>query len=280
MMMRRLLAHGALLGAALCLAAGAAFAQGDGDNSRYSLTCRDQKNYTNDSRARHCEVKEQTLAAIGGTLNVDGSRNGGISVKGWERNEIFLRYLVQTQGATQAEADALASQIRVGTANGQIRAEGPELNGKAQWVLSYEIFVPRQSDLSLRTHNGGISISDVRGKIGFEAQNGGVALQRLGGNVKGQTTNGGLAVELSGNNWEGEGLDVKTTNGGLAVSIPDNYSAHLEAGTVNGGLVISPAIAEVARGSRQLSLNLGAGGTPLRIYTTNGGVSIKRREAR
>jgi DUF4097 and DUF4098 domain-containing protein YvlB len=170
-----------------------------------------------------------------------------------------VRYRIQTQAATQAEADNLASQVRVATAGGQIRAEGPEQRGPSHWSVSYEIFVPHQSNLSLNTHNGGVS------------------LKRIGGNVTGETVNGGLSVELTGNNWEGEGLNVKTTNGGLAVSIPENYSAHLETGTVNGGVVVSPSIAQVTRETKKLSLNLGAGGTNLRIHTTNGGVSIKRR---
>lgn len=273
-MIGKLLAQTSLSCAALCLVASAAFAQAD--NSRHSLSCRDQGNSYQDSRARHCEVKEQTLAPTGGTIDVDGMRNGGISIRGWERNQILVRYRIQTQAATQAEADNLASQVRVATAGGQIRAEGPEQNGDAHWSVSYEIFVPRQSNLSLRTHNGGISLADVNGRINFEAQNGGVALKRVGGNVTGQTTNGGLAVELSGSNWDGEGLNVKTTNGGLAVSVPENYSAHLEAGTVNGGFIVSPSIAEVARGTKRLSLNLGSGGPNVRIHTTNGGVAIKR----
>jgi hypothetical protein len=277
-MMRKALTHTALICAALCLAASAGFAQAD--NSRSSLACRDQDDYDNNSRARHCEVKEQTLAATGGTLSVDGMQNGGISVKGWERNEILARYRIQTHAATQAEADNLASQVRVTTAGGQVRADGPEQMNKAQWDVSYEIFAPRQSNLSLHTHNGGISISGIHGQIDFEALNGGVALKQLGGNVKGETVNGGLSVELTGGTWDGEGLNVKTTNGGLSVSVPDNYSAHLDTGTVNGGFVVSPSIAEVARGTRQLSMNLGSGGTNLRIYTTNGGVSIKRRESR
>jgi DUF4097 and DUF4098 domain-containing protein YvlB len=276
-MIKRILAHTALACMTLCLAASAAFAQRD--NSRNSLACRDQDNYGSDSRAQHCEVKEQTIAATG-TINVDGSQNGGISVKGWERNEILVRYRIQTQAATQAEADNLASQIRVTTAGGQIRAEGPEQSRNTNWNVGYEIFVPRQTDLALQTHNGGIGISDVRGRISFEALNGGVSLHRVGGNVTGETVNGGLAVELNGSNWDGEGLNVKTTNGGLAVTVPDNYSAHLETGTVNGHLAVSPSIAEVTRETKRLSLNLGSGGTNLRIYTTNGGVSIKRRETR
>jgi hypothetical protein len=277
-MMRRKLTCAALTCVALCLAASAVVAQTD--SSRYSLSCRNQDYSSYDSLARHCEVKEQNLTATGGTIDVDGMQNGGISVKGWERNEVLVRYRVQTQAYTQAEADSVASQVRIATAGAQIRAEGPEQNGKAHWDVSYEIFVPLQSDLSLHTHNGGISIQDVRGRISFEAQNGGVALKHLGGNVTGETVNGGLAVELTGSNWEGEALDVKTTNGGLSVSIPDNFSAHLETGTVNGHLVASPSIAEVTRETKRLSVNLGSGGTNLRIYTTNGGVSLRRRESR
>lgn len=276
-MIRKMLAHTALFGGALFLAAAAAFAQGD--NGRNSLACRDYDTSDNDARAQHCEVKEQTIAASG-TINVDGRQNGGISIKGWERNDVLVRYRIRTQAETQAEADNLASQIRVTIAGGQIRAEGPEQGRQAHWDVGYEIFVPRQTDLALQTLNGGISISDVRGRINFEAQNGGVSLKRVGGNVTGQTTNGGLAVELAGNNWEGEGLNVKTTNGGLAVSVPDNYSAHLETGTVNGHLAVHPSIAEVTRETKKLSLNLGSGGTNLRIYTTNGGVAIKRHGSR
>jgi DUF4097 and DUF4098 domain-containing protein YvlB len=277
-MMRKVFARMMLLCVALGLVASAALAQTD--NSRYSLACRDEDNYNNDSRARHCQIKEQTLPATGGTLNVDGSKNGGISVKGWERNEVLLRYRLQTHAPTQAQADALASQIRVTTTGGQIRAEGPEQNSEGRWDVGYELFVPRQTNLSLQTRNGGISLSGVRGRINFDAQNGGVSLKSLGGNVTGATVNGGLHVELTGSNWEGEGLNVRTMNGGLSISVPENYSAHLETGTVNGGLDVNSSIAEVTRKTKQLSLDLGSGGTNLRIHTTNGGVSIKRRESR
>ena len=48
--------------------------------------------------------------------------------------------------------------------------------------------------------------------------------------------NGGLSIDLAGAGWDGGGMDVRTTNGGVTLSIPENYSAHLETGTVNGGL--------------------------------------------
>ena len=233
-------------------------------------------NWSNGRLATYCEMREQTVTAVG-TLSVDGHKNGGITVKGWERGDVLVRARVQTAGETPDQARALAGQIRIQTGGGQIIAEGPEQGRNLFWSVSYEVFVPNRSDLSLKTHNGGIGISDVRGSIDFRALNGGVSLRRLGGNVKGNTTNGGLTVDLDGSYWDGEGLDVSTTNGGVTMLIPENYSAHLETGTTNGGLNLGFPITVQGRINKQLSLDLGSGGTTVRAITTNGGVTLSRK---
>ena len=177
----------------------------------------------------NCEIREQTLAMSGGPIAIDGRQNGGISVKGWDQNQVLLRARVQT-GAPTAQEAADLGQIRIETSGAKIFASGPENRRNYHWDVSYEVPVPRRADLSLETHNGGISISEVNGKIEFTALNGGVVLRKVGGAVRGSTTNGGLVVELSGDRWDGETLDVRTTNGGIVMSIPENYSAHLQTG--------------------------------------------------
>ncbi len=252
-----------------------AFAQeGSSKNSRDSLACGD--NWHSERLANHCEIKEQTLPASGNTITVDARQNGGVSVKGWDRNEILLRARIQTAASSQGEADELAKQISIETAGMKISANGPESHHDYFWSVSYEIFVPRRSDLSLEAHNGGISIADVHGKLEFSAVNGGVVLKRVGGNVRGGTTNGGLVVELNGDRWDGEELDVKTTNGGIVMSVPENYSAHLETGTVNGNLSIDFPVTVQGKITRELAVNLGSGGPTIRAMTTNGGVRVKR----
>jgi len=249
-----------------------AFANNDEDKDK-SMACRDD--WHSDRLLSHCEIKEQTLPAAG-AISVDGRQNGGVSVKGWDRNEILARTRIQTAAPTQAEADALAQQITIQTAGAKIFANGPESRRDYYWSVSYEVFVPRRSDLSLTAHNGGISISDVQGRLEFTAVNGGVALRRVGGTVHGGTTNGGLSIELSGDRWEGEEMDVKTTNGGISMSLPENYSAHLETGTVNGNLSIDFPVTVQGRITRELAVNLGSGGPTIRAMTTNGGVRVKR----
>jgi DUF4097 and DUF4098 domain-containing protein YvlB len=272
--MKKLFRRILLAGVLVTLAAGNVAAQ----KKDRSLECNDSS--TSDRLKTHCEIKEQTLPA-GGAVTVDAKRNGGVSIRGWDRNEVLVRSRIQTTAPTQAEADELAKQIRVETAGLRIHAEGPEERDDYHWFVSYEIFVPRRTDLSLEAHNGGISIAEVSGKIEFKTTNGGVNLRRVGGDVHGSTTNGGVNIELAGSRWDGEALDVKTTNGEVNLIMPDNYSAHLETGTVNGnvsfGFPVNVPLTERGRMPKNISVDLGAGGPTIRAVTTNGGVRVGGR---
>ncbi len=136
----------------------------------------------------------------------------------------------------RSKVDAHAGQVRVDTSAGRVFANGPD---NAPRAVSYEIFVPRNANLELTTHNGGVHVSGVHGAIGFSAVNGGGHLAQVGGSVKGKTGNGGLHVELAGSRWEGEGMEIQTMNGGVHIAVPANDSAHLEVSTVNGGMRVT-----------------------------------------
>jgi DUF4097 and DUF4098 domain-containing protein YvlB len=241
-----------------------------------SLAC--DSNNRNDRLVSSCEMREQTIA-YGGRLTVDGGTNGGVSIKGWDSPSVLVRSKVETSGVDDGAAKSIASQVRVDFSAGQVKASGPEMDRNQSWYVSYEVFVPRNADLTLKTHNGGISIADVRGNIQFDALNGGVNLKNLAGDVEGKTQNGGLNITLSGNRWDGTKLDARTTNGGINLSMPQNYSAHFETATVNGHLnanfdmTVHGNISEI---SRKLSTDLGSGGPTIHVETTNGGVNVKR----
>jgi hypothetical protein len=240
--------------------------------------CRDN-NYGDRDYERHCEVRESTMPA--GALNVDAGQNGGISIEGWDRNEIRVRAVVQASAREAADARSLAGQVQVQAGGGRVYATGPDNfnNRREWWSVSYRINVPRKNDLDLRASNGGITIIGVTGNMRFDTTNGGVRLQDIGGRVNGETRNGGLNVMLSGNRWDGEGLDVETSNGGVTLSIPDGYNAELETRTVNGGLRIDfPITVQGELTSRRgITTTLGSGGPLIRARTTNGGVKIGRR---
>ncbi len=219
-----------------------------------------------------CEVREWTLSAPG-ELSVDASPNGGISVEAWDRGQMQVRAKVHAWAETEADARDMVERIDV-KAGSSVSAKGPKADRHHGWAVSYRILVPRDTDLDLSSTNGGIAIGGIRGELRFRTTNGGIDLQDVAGDVEGRTTNGGVHVALSGPTWDGKGMSVQTTNGGVRMSLPSDYSAHLEAGTTNGGLTIDFPVTVQGKIDRKLSVDLGHGGPPVRITTTNGGVRI------
>jgi hypothetical protein len=221
------------------------------------------------------EVRDSTIAA-GGSITVDAGTNGGVSVIGEERGDILIRACVQAHGKSDDEARAVAKAVTINT-GGVISASGE--SGNEKWYsVSFRIFVPRNTNLKLTTHNGGIKISGINSTMEFEALNGGIKLNDIAGSVKGRTTNGGIRIDLDGKSWNGTGLDVQTTNGGVKVNMPENYGAHVEAGTVNGGFSSDINGLSVERKDRsravRINTDINGGGPTIRIITTNGGVVI------
>ncbi len=206
-------------------------------------------------------------------IDVDAGTNGGISVKGWDRDEVRVISKIKVWADTSAEAKEIASQIEI-ILDGQIRAEGPQMRGKKSWSVSFEISVPQNSDLKLAAHNGGLSIADVSGEMNFETLNGGINLKNVSGDVNGATTNGGLSVDLAGNGWDGSGLKLRTVNGGINLNVADDYAADFSAKTTNG--FIRSNLESFTVGSRKKSIRaaMNGGGAPIELVTTNGGVVV------
>lgn len=237
------------------------------------------ENWGNGDKVSFKEAREFTVPATGG-LNVDGGRNGGISVNGENRSDVLVRACVQAWGTSEEAAKSLASSVRIDTSS-TIKANS---SSDDNWSVSYQISVPRNTDLSLNAHNGGISIRSVDGAIEFETTNGGVSLGDLSGSVKGRTTNGGVNVELTGSTWKGPGLDVVTTNGGVKLSVPETYAANFETGTTNGGfksdvpaLTVQTEDKDGWTRSKKIRASMNGGGAPIRVVTTNGGIKIDAR---
>jgi hypothetical protein len=247
------------------------------NNSEKQMTC---GNGGYDSEhARHCEIREQTVPSVG-RLNLDATPNGSATVKGWLRSDTLVRARIEGSADTEAAAASIASQVSIDSSGGQVRAMGPQSANNSWWSVSYEIFVPQTTDLNLNTHNGAITISDVRGQIHFDVKNGDVHLKRVAGDVSGATVNGAIQVELAGAIYDGRQLEVSTRNGAVTVAMPNYYSAHVQAETSSGGIQSDfPLTVTGNLRPRRLDTNLGSGGPLIHISTVNGQVRLKHAES-
>ena len=241
--------------------------------------CRDDHDRRDDHDGpRVCELREFGFRPMGRPVTIETGPNGAIVVTGWDRDSVHVRAVIGAQAHTDSDASDLLREVRVGVASNRVSADGPHTGSGETWSVSVEVFVPLRTDLTAETVNGPVAVEDVAGRLDLSTTNGPLALSGLGGSVRARTTNGPLTVSLAGVRWDGEGLDAETSNGPVRLSIPADYSARLETGTVNGPMSIDfPIVMQGRISVRRITTNLGQGGAPIRAVTTNGPVVVRRQ---
>lgn len=239
-----------------------------------TITCEVRERGDSD-RAQYAEEKQQTLAHSP-LIKINSSPNGRIVIHGADRSDVLVHACIHARAATEQEAKSIASQVQIARGPGEIEPTGPKQERDRQWWVSYEVWVPHQSNLNASNVNGGIRIEDVDGNIDANNVNGGMQLARLAGQVKSRTVNGGVRVELAGSGWRGQGLEVSTTNGGIHFAVPENYSANVDASTVNGGIHCDFPISVQGKLTKHVQFQMGGGGAGIRTSTVNGGVHFSR----
>ncbi|MGD0484189.1 MAG: hypothetical protein ABSB58_05990 [Gemmatimonadales bacterium] len=230
-------------------------------------------------RVRACEVRETGFRSQGRTIQLDAGPNGAVVVTGWDRDSVHVRAVVQAWAATDSDATGLLREVHVDVSGTSVTSDGPAIRRREGWAVHLEVSVPRRSDVTAETVNGPVSAEDVAGKLDLRTVNGPLTLSGVAGDVHAHTSNGSLTVDLAGTRWEGAGLDAETQNGPATLAIPDGYSAELETGTVNGPMQIDFPITLQGRIGRttRIRTTLGSGGPPVRVVTTNGPLSVRRR---
>lgn len=234
------------------------------------------KNYHVNDLATYAEPKERRLATASRTA-IDPGANGSIRVHGWNQGDVLVKACVQAAAPSESEARSLASQISIAQGPGQIEPRGASMDDNHQWSVSYDIWLPTASNLEMKANNGSVRVEAVRGEIRFHTTNGSVHLADVAGDVDGSTTNGSLNIDLAGNGWNGSGLRAETTNGSVHLNIPENYSAQVEASTVNGRVKIDFPVTVSGDLGKNVSFQLGNGGRMIQAKTVNGSVHIGRK---
>lgn len=232
--------------------------------------------YGNNDDKFDLATRELILSTIPDRLNIEGSKDGGVRVKGWDKNEITIKVCIQTRGKTDEEAREISSAVNITTDGGTIKAVSPySASENVIYNVNYDIKIPKNLDLNITTINGGITISEIESVIDFNVSNGGAILNRLAGDVRGKINNGNVTVKLVGKEWTGNGVNIQVTRGDIVILIPKDYSARIETGTRRGNLISSIGGTKQSVKNDNLILDVGSGGTLLNILTGRGNVWIQ-----
>ncbi|MDW8131998.1 MAG: DUF4097 family beta strand repeat-containing protein [Bryobacterales bacterium] len=182
------------------------------------------------------------------------------------------------------------------TSNGSLRLE--DLQGPARLETSNGSITLRQLEgrIEARTSNGAISGSDLAGEVRLRTSNGSIRLERLKGTLEAATSNSPIvarilepaaggplrvvtsngSVELTLEAFQANPLTVATSNGSITLRLPATIGARIEAVTSNGSVHTDFELSGRFAAKGRLEGEIGGGGPPIRLGTSNGSIRVLR----
>jgi DUF4097 and DUF4098 domain-containing protein YvlB len=228
----------------------------------------------------------------GARLSVDNV-NGRVTVTSWDQPRIRVHAEKTASGWDSEDVRTALREVKVDI---QARPDGvsvktvePDksfgfldflLGHHVNRAVTYEITVPRATNLDLETVNGSVHVSEVSGTLKLDTTNGKIDVSRCAGTVDASTTNGGIHAELL-SVTPGKTMRFETTNGHITIVVPPSLATEVDASTTNGR--ISTDLPVTTRSADHNTLHgtvNGGGGGMLRLRTTNGGIDIKTTTTR
>ena len=258
--------------------------------------CRDHLRVGNDDY-RSSVRDEETKTLPNQPLTITAEHNGGIQVTTWDKPEFSLKLCKQIAVDDENEGRRLLADTRLEINGSKISIHAPEENHHSLGTVLL-VKAPRNADLNLSVHNGGVSLTNFtgtaeahaenggisfrrsNGKLTAEAQNGGISIKDCGGDVSAKVENGGLSLSLA-DRWEGKGLEAHARNGGLVVSVPKTFAGGLEVVASEHTSIICKDNAcdagERTWDSGHKLFRMGGANPQVRATTENGGIVIEDR---
>jgi DUF4097 and DUF4098 domain-containing protein YvlB len=242
------------------------------------------------ARAAQEEFHWAGKVAAGAAVEVKGV-NGGIAATGTSGADVLVTAIKKGRRSdpAQVKIDVVehAGGVTIcavypssGAPNECAPGRGGRMNVRDNDVnVEFHVKVPAGVRFVGRTVNGGVEAGGITADAEAETVNGGVDLEAAG-TAQAQTVNGGIRVRLGRADWTGA-LRLKTVNGGIRVAAPEGLSADVKAATVNGEIQTDFPLTVTGRISRhRIEGTIGSGGRLLEMETVNGGIELRKPEAK
>jgi hypothetical protein len=188
--------------------------------------------------------------------------SGGISVHGWDKDEILARSSNAAQIELRPKAGASQSgkaiKVEVFVVD---KSEEQRIKSNCQAYSDLELFVPRLASVHVQTRDGNISIADIAVAVAG-TQNGDISIERVSRAVEVGSVGGGVFIKDSTGR-----ASVTTIGGGIEIfnlrpsGAADGFEAVSVSGDLNlAGISHSQFTARTVTGDVHLTGPLAAGG--------------------
>ncbi len=229
----------------------------------------------------------------GGTLYLDSDK-GSVEVRSHAGEEVEVLVFLEADVRSKEQAQEWFDRFDI-----HFEHRGKDVEIIGEWLerrshrrnrllVHYEIQVPEEYNLDVRTAGGGIEVTDLIGEVELKTSGGGISIGEIDGRVRAETSGGGISLQRStgeayihtsgGGIRLGEiggSLDAKTSGGSISV---DGVNGDLKARSSGGGLrlrnVNGNLTAKTSGGSILAEL-LKQIDAPMDLHTSGGGITLE-----
>ena len=235
---------------------------------------RGDRDWDQDRGPRETETVERTLSLQpGGTVRLK-TFSGRVNITGGG-NQVVIKAV---RRATRERLDDIKLEI---TQNGntiEIDANHRVVERRNDNVVEtdFDIQVPTQVRLDLRTFSAPVTVANVSGDLVVDGFSSEVRLTEVAGPLRIKTFSGGVTVQAQSWN-DGDDLNVETFSGDVALRLPSSARGNLVfdsfSGSFNSDLPVT--LSSSSKRNFRGSLN-GGGSSDLRLKTFSGDVNIRQ----
>jgi len=163
-----------------------------------------------------------------------------------------------TSGNGDLEVTGAYAELVARSGNGRVRVSGTA------------------GEVDAASGNGQVVVESVRGPVTATSGNGDVRVRAIQGPVSARSGNGDLVVSMAEMRGTGD-MDFTTGNGRILITLPEGFSADVDASTSNGGIQTDFPIQVTGRITRsRLRGTIGQGGRRIRLVSGNGTIELRR----
>jgi hypothetical protein len=170
---------------------------------------------SNEQQERHFAIKERPVVIINNIVN------GRIEVKSWKNPEVVVTSSF-VAGKVAVDAEQVGDRIDI-TATSLVNSSEPH-----EVEANFQLVVPEQTELQLRTQTGLIYVEQVNGDMKLQSVAGDVHLKEVSGYIIVKTTSGSLLCSLCSGK-----LEYTSISGGAQILQPSLSNVNLMTTTGN-----------------------------------------------
>lgn len=199
------------------------------------------------------KITKSCAIAPGGQLSVVVDR-GSIEIKTTDRAAVDIEVTRKASGSDSKAAQILKDHVLTITQDGnkiEVRAayQGPKsvgwFGGSPALNVRYQISVPRQFAVNLKTAGGNLKVTELTGQTQVHTSGGNVMLEKIHGPITGHTSGGNISVTGC------QGLvDLKTSGGHVKLSeIAGDVTAETTGGSILAEQITGKTILKTSGGN-------------------------------